>query len=163
MSNPLIISNNITINASAAKIWNALVNPEETKKYMFGCEAISDWQIGSPLLWQAQHEGANMVFVKGNIVDIEKENYLAYTTIDPNNQSIPDLPENYLTVTYTISSDQGNTVLTITQGDYAKVGDGEKRYEETLAGGGWEPILIAVKKQVEEEQEKEEEEEKKVE
>lgn len=155
MSNPLIITNSITINASAAKIWNTLVNPGETKKYMFGCEAISDWQIGSPLLWQAKHEGVDMVFVKGNIMDIEKENYLAYTTLDPNNKSLSDVPENYLTVTYTISLDQGNTVLTITQGDYAKVGDGEKRYEETLAGGGWEPILIAIKKLVEEEQEEE--------
>lgn len=150
MSNPLIITNSIAIDASAANIWNALVNPEETKKYMFGCEAVSDWQIGSTLLWQAKHEGVDMVFVKGNIVDIEKENYLAYTTIDPNNKDLADLPENYLTVTYTITSDQGNTVLTITQGDYAKVGGGEKRYEETLAGGGWEPILVAIKELVEE-------------
>ena len=151
MSNPLITTNSIIINASATKIWNALVNSEETKKYMFGCEAISDWKIGSSLLWQANHDGIDMVFVKGSIIDIEKDNYLAYTTIDPNNQNLPDLPENYLTVTYTISSDHGNNVLTITQGDYAKVGDGEKRYEETIAGGGWEPVLLAIKKLVEDE------------
>jgi len=57
MSEPLIVKNSITINAPAAKVWNALVNPEETKKYMFGCETVSDWQVGSPLIWEMEYEG----------------------------------------------------------------------------------------------------------
>lgn len=145
MNGPLIISNTVQIDASRAKIWNALVNPHETKKYMFGCEALSDWEIGSPLLWQGTHDGKAMVFVKGTILDIELENYLAYTTIDPNDQSLAHLPENYLTVTYTITTEDDKNVLTITQGDYSKVGNGESRFKESLDGGGWEPILMAVK------------------
>lgn len=145
MNGPLIISNTAQINASRAKIWNALVNPEETKKYMFGCEALSDWEIGSPLLWQGSHDGNPMVFVKGTVLDIELENYLAYTTIDPNDHSLADVPENYLTVTYTITTEDDKTILTITQGDYSKVGNGENRFQESFDGGGWEPILLAIK------------------
>jgi len=148
MSAPLIVKNSISINAPASKVWDALVNPEQTKKYMFGCETVSDWKIGSPLLWRANYEGKEMVFVKGTILDIQPEKYLAYTTIDPNS-GIEDIPGNYLRVTYELSANGNETILTATQGDYSKVGEGEKRYRETIDGGGWEPILVEIKKLVE--------------
>lgn len=150
MSNPLIVENSITINAPASKVWDALVNPEQTKKYMFGCETVSDWQVGSPLLWKGVYEGNEMVFVKGDIVAIEPGKLLVYTVIDPNSTTIPDLPENYLTVTYALAEDNGQTVLTVTQGDFATVADGEKRYTETYNNGeGWNPILVQIKALVE--------------
>lgn len=148
MSNPLIVKNSITINASSAKVWDALVNPEQTKKYMFGCETVSDWKPGSELLWRGNYEGKDMVFVKGKIVEIISGKFLSYTTIDPNS-GIADIPENYLTVTYELKEEKGETQLTATQGDYSIVGDGEKRFRETLDGGGWQPILVEIKKLVE--------------
>ncbi len=148
MSEQLIVKNSITINAPASKVWDALINPEQTKKYMFGCETVSDWKSGSALLWKGTYEGEVMVFVKGNIVEIEQEKFLAYTTINPNSGT-EDIPENYLTVTYDLATENGQTILTATQGDYSKVGDGEKRYNETVDGGGWQPILIEIKKLVE--------------
>ena len=148
MSQPLIVKNSIAINAPASKVWDALVNPAQTKKYMFGCETVSDWKPGSELLWKGNYEGKDMVFVKGEIVEIEPEKFLSYTTIDPNSD-IADVPENYLTVTYELKEENGQTILTTTQGDYSTVGDGEKRYKETVDGGGWEPILVEIKKLVE--------------
>ncbi len=149
MKKELIIRNSIVIDAPASKVWNALVDPEQTKKYMFGCEALSDWKIGSPLLWKGTYEGKEMVFVKGSIIDIKPEAFLSYTVIDPNS-TIPDIPENYLTVTYTLKSENGKTSLTVTQGDYATVADGEKRYNDSNNGGeGWNPILVEIKKIVE--------------
>ena len=143
------IKNSITINAPASKVWNALVNPEQTKKYMFGCEAISEWRVGSSLLWKGQHEGKEMVFVKGSVADIQPERFLAYTVIDPNS-TIEDIPENYLTVTYELKSDNGKTTLTVTQGDYSTVADGERRFKESSNNGeGWNPILVEIKKLVE--------------
>jgi uncharacterized protein YndB with AHSA1/START domain len=150
MSNPLIVKNSITINAPAVKVWDALVNPEQTKEYMFGCETVSDWKPGSELLWRGNYEGQEMVFVKGNIVEIIPGKFLSYTTIDPNS-GIADVPENYLTVTYDLKEENNETVLTAAQGDYSTVGDGEKRFRETLAGGGWQPILDEIKKLVESE------------
>lgn len=149
MNKPLMVKNQIVINAPAGMVWDALTNPEQTKKYMFGCETVSDWKPGSPLLWRGNYEGKEMVFVKGNIVDIKPGKFLAYTTIDPNSP-IADIPQNYLTVTYDLSMEDGNTVLTVTQGDYATVADGEKRYKEAYNGGeGWNPILVEIKKLVE--------------
>jgi hypothetical protein len=45
-----------------------------------------------------------------------------------------------------LSNEGGKTVLTATQGDYSKVGDGANRYKHTVDGGGWQPILEAIKK-----------------
>jgi uncharacterized protein YndB with AHSA1/START domain len=146
MQKTLIVKNNITINAPAAKVWDVLTNPEQTKKYMFGCETVSDWKPGSPLWWRGSYEGKEMVFVKGNIVEIDPGKFLSYTTIDPNS-AIADIPENYLTVTYTLKEENGQTIFNVTQGDYSKVADGEKRYKEAYNNGeGWNPILIEIRK-----------------
>jgi uncharacterized protein YndB with AHSA1/START domain len=149
MNHPLIVKSVITIQAPAGKVWDALTNPVQTKKYMFGCEALSDWKVGSPLLWKGNFNGVEVVAVKGNVLEIQPGKYLAYTTIDPNNPSMPDLPENYLTVTYDLSEEGGQTLLTATQGDYSRVADGDSRYKHTVDGGGWDPILVEIKKIVE--------------
>jgi len=144
MNNQLILENSILIEASPAVVWDALTNPEQTKKYMFGCEPVTDWQVGSPLLWKGVFDGAELVAVKGTIVQIEPGTFLAYTTIDPNSP-IDDIPENYLTVTYSIATEGNQTRLTVTQGDYAIVADGEKRYQDTLSEGGWNGVLQQIK------------------
>ncbi len=150
MSKELIIENSISIAASVSKVWDALTNPEQTKKYMFGCEALSDWKTGSPLLWQAHYEDKEVVFVKGFIVGIEPNKLLVYTTFDPHS-TIEDIPENYLTVTYRLSENNGGTLFTVTQGNYATVAEGDRRYTEAYNGGeGWNPILVEIKKLVEE-------------
>ncbi|MDF2188222.1 SRPBCC domain-containing protein [Paraflavitalea sp. CAU 1676] len=149
MSQPLIITNTITIDAPANIVWDALVNPVQTKKYMFGCETVSDWKPGSSLDWVGEYEGKSMVFVKGSIVEIEPDRFLSYTTIDPNS-NIDDTSENYLTVTYTLEPQNGQTLFTVTQGDYAKVAEGQRRYEESYNNGlGWQPILDQIKQLVE--------------
>jgi uncharacterized protein YndB with AHSA1/START domain len=143
-----IVTNSITIDAPAAAVWDALVNPIKTRQYMFGCEPITDWQPGSSLLWKGVFDGQELIAVKGEIVKIEPPKYLEYTVIDPNG-TIPDVPENYLTVTYTLTEKNGQTEFTTTQGDYSKVAEGERRYQDTIAEGGWGGILEQIKKLVE--------------
>lgn len=146
----LQIVNTITINAPASKVWDALINPDLTKKYMFGCETVSDWKKGSTLIWKMMHEGKEFIPVKGYVVEIEPNKFLAYTVIDPHSTTIQDIPENYLTVTYSLESKSDQTTLTVTQGDYNTVAEGEKRYQETYNNGqGWNPILIEIKKLLE--------------
>ncbi len=144
MSQELFTKNEIEINAAVSKVWDILVNPEKTQLYMFGCKTVSTWEVGSPLTWEMIYEGKKITAVKGEIIKIQPEKYLAYTTIDPNS-NVPDNPDNYLTVTYNLSELNGITNLEITQGDYSKVADGKKRYEETIEAGGWNSILIQIK------------------
>ncbi|MBC7554326.1 MAG: SRPBCC domain-containing protein, partial [Taibaiella sp.] len=86
-----------------------------------------------------------MVFVKGIIKAIETGKYLAYTTIDPNNTTIEDKPENHLYVAYNLVKVENGTLLTVTQGDYAIAVDGQKRYDDAIAAGGWSTILEQIK------------------
>jgi uncharacterized protein YndB with AHSA1/START domain len=145
----LIIENSIEIVAPATAVWDALVNPEMTKQYMFGCITISDWKVGSELLWQGHYEGKDIVFVKGFIIEIDAPNKLVYSTFDPNS-AMENIPQNYLNVTYQLSENEGKTKLEVIQGDFSKVADGEKRYlESTNNGEGWNPILVEIKKLVE--------------
>ena len=134
----LLIKNNITINAPAKKVWDVLTNPEQTKKYMFGCETVSDWKQGSTLEWKGNYEGKEMVFVKGNIVNIIPEKNLAYTTIDPNNTLMEDKPENYTRITFELSEKNNNTLLTLTQDHFITV----KQFEHSAEN--WEMILNAI-------------------
>jgi uncharacterized protein YndB with AHSA1/START domain len=124
MEKELIIKNTITIDAPAHTVWDILVNPQQTKKYMFGCETVSDWKVGSELLWRGVFDGVELVAVKGHIVAFHPEKLLAYTTIDPNNAAIPDLPENYTTVSYHLSKKTGTTALRIPLGYYETVAVG---------------------------------------
>ena len=145
----LIVQNSILINADCSKVWDALVNPEQTKQYMFGCETVSDFKIGSPLLWHANYEGKDVIFVKGIILDIEPNRLLKYTVIDPN-ASMADIPENYLNVTYQLEEQNGQTNLTVLQDGFEGAADGDKRYKDVQNNGeGWNPILVAIKKLVE--------------
>lgn len=147
MSNEKIIISKIDINAKAHKVWDILTNPAETKKYMFGCETVSDWKVGSALLWNGEYNGQKMTFVKGEIIKLIPEKCLVYTVFDPNNKNMEDIPKNYLHVTYLLEKTEAGMLLTVTQGDYNKVADGEKRYAESYNNGeGWNPILREIKK-----------------
>ena len=149
MSQQQIVRNNITINASPQKVWDALVNPAKTKIYMFGCETVSDWKVGSELLWRGSYEGKEMIFVKGHIVKIEPGMLLRYTVIDPN-AAYPHIPANYLNVTYELKNEGEQTLLTVTQDGFESAADGERRFKEAYnQGEGWNPILAEIKKLVE--------------
>ena len=42
----MIVENKITIDAPIEKVWDALINPELTTQYMYGCVPLTDWKIG---------------------------------------------------------------------------------------------------------------------
>ena len=141
----LKVISTININAPASRVWEILTKPEETKKYMFGCETVSDWKPGSLLEWKGSYEGKDMVFVKGKVVVIEPYTKLVYTVIDPNS-GMEDIPENYLNVTYDLKEENDQTILTVTQDGFEKAADGQKRFEDTYnKGEGWNPILVQIK------------------
>ena len=146
----LVVKSEIAINGPIAKVWDALTKPEQTKKYMFGCETVSDWKPGSELLWRGSYEGKEMVFVKGKVLEIKSPTLLKYTVIDPN-ASYPDIVANYLNVTYELSQQGSQTKLVVLQDGFEGAAEGEKRYKDTYNNGeGWNPILVQIKKIVEE-------------
>lgn len=142
MEKELNISNTISINAEKSKVWEILTQPEWTRQYMFGCDVITDWKPGNPVLWQGEMNGEKIVYVKGNVVEYKHNDKIRYTVFPPG-LDLEDIPENYLTVTYELSDTNGQTRLTISEGDFSKVANGKQRYAETLEGG--DTILVKIK------------------
>jgi len=146
MSNSMIIKEEVVFKSSAAKVWDLLVNPEMTKQYMFGCEVLSDWKIGSPVYWKGQTEdGQEVVYVKGEVLEFEEGKKVSSTTFDPNS-GMADVPENYVKLSYELKETDAGTKLTITQGDFAGAEEGQKRYEESKSG--WKEMVIPIMKKL---------------
>jgi uncharacterized protein YndB with AHSA1/START domain len=127
-----------TINAPVSKVWQALVNPEIIKQYLFDTEVISDWKVGSPIVYKGKWEGKPFED-KGKILAIEPEKVLKSTHWSPLS-GVPDTPENYHTVTYTLSDKGDRTDVTITQDNNAS--EEEKAHSEK----NWQTVLEGMKK-----------------
>ncbi len=69
----------VTIDAPVAKVWDALTDPEVIKQYMFGTNVVSDWQEGSPIIWQGEWQGTKYED-KGVILRLAPERMIRYTT-----------------------------------------------------------------------------------
>jgi uncharacterized protein YndB with AHSA1/START domain len=109
----LIARAQINIHASQKRVWEALVNPEQIKNYMFGTDVISDWKEGSPIIWKGIWQGKSYED-KGTILKIEPEHRLQYDHYSPM-MGKPDLPENYHTVTVEIKGNGNGTTVSLTQ------------------------------------------------
>src|SRR5687768_14828549 len=102
-----------TINASAATVWDALVQPEKIRKYMFGTNVVSDWKQGSPITWKGEWQG-RAYEDKGTILKFSPPRMLQYTHFSPLTGQ-PDKPENYHTVTIELAGEGAKTNVTLTQ------------------------------------------------
>ncbi|WP_445722221.1 SRPBCC family protein [Flavobacterium sp.] len=147
MNKSMIIKKEVTFKATNEKIWDLLTNPEMTKQYMFGCEVISHWSVGSSIIWKGFTEhGKEVIYVKGKITDITKGKSVSFTMFDPN-IGIKDIPQNYVVLTYKLIEFENGTKLTITQGDFNDSENAKKRYEESE--GGWDLVIPIMKKLIE--------------
>ncbi|MGH2638326.1 MAG: SRPBCC domain-containing protein [Rhabdochlamydiaceae bacterium] len=104
----------ITINASTAKIWGALTNPELIKKYLYGTEAVSEWKVGSSITYRGIWQGKPYED-KGKILQLIPER-LFQSTYWSSMGGFDDKPENYATVTYELEHIRDDeTNLTVSQ------------------------------------------------
>jgi len=146
MSDSMIIKEEVLFKANPEKVWDLLTNPALTKQYMYGCELLSDWNIGDDVLWKGVTEnGDEMVYVKGKVLEYEQFKKVTTTTFDPNS-GMEDKPENHVKLCYELEAQEDGTKLTITQGDFSGAEDGTKRYESSK--GGWAAMVIPAMKKL---------------
>ncbi len=77
MNKALIVKKTISIQVKPEKVWFAITDSETIKKFFFGTEAISDWKVGSTLIFQGEWEGKSYQD-KGNILAVESGKVLQY-------------------------------------------------------------------------------------
>ena len=141
MDSSFTATKSIVINASPAKVWEALTKPEIVKQYMFGAEVVSTWQKGSSLIYKGMWEGKPFED-KGTILEIKPEKILKATYYSALS-GLEDKPENYNTVTYELTPKSDATKLTVTQENNPSE-DAKAKAEEN-----WGRVLGTIKKLIE--------------
>jgi len=141
MSKTPVAKATATINAPAAKVWDALTKPEQIKQYMFGTQVTTDWKVGSPITYKGEWKGKSYED-KGKVLEVEPRKRLV-STFWSALAGLPDTPENYKTVRYELDPDGDRTKLTITQ-DNNSSQDEAKESEQN-----WNMVLDGIKKLVE--------------
>src|SRR5262245_39246192 len=138
----LRVTKSIQIKADKIKVWAALTTPLKIRQYLYGAETITDWKVGSPIVFRGEVQGQKWQD-KGTILEIEPGELLRYSYWS-GYCGLEDLPENYASVTYRLQSRDGETLLTITQRGYAS--QASRQSSEI----GWNSILEKIKTIVEE-------------
>ena len=141
MNEKFVAKATATINAPASNVWEAITRPHLIKQYLFGTDVISDWKVGSPIIYRGEWEGKPFED-KGTILEMKPERSLISTHWSPLSGA-PDTPENYHTVTYNLSATDGSTEVTITQDNNAS--EEEKQHSEQ----NWRQVLDGMKKLLE--------------
>src|SRR5918996_5056483 len=106
-------STSITIDAPAEEVWKALTTPELIKQWFFGVDTRSDWKVGSKLVHTGEWQGKPYED-KGEILKIEPPRLLVHTHWSPLS-GLPDSPENYEEITWSLADHGTSTELTISE------------------------------------------------
>ncbi|PWU23495.1 ATPase [Candidatus Cerribacteria bacterium 'Amazon FNV 2010 28 9'] len=140
MSN-LTASSSLQIDAPPEKVWKALTNPALVKQWLFGTEMKTDWNVGSSITYSGVWDGKPYED-KGKVLAIIP-NKLIETSYWSVAYGLPDEPQNYKKVVYSLEEKDGGTLLTITQDNNATEDDKEHSQQN------WSTVLEALKKTVE--------------
>lgn len=129
---------NITIKASADKVWEALATPKIIKKYIFGAEVVSTWQKGDMVIYKSQWDG-HPFEDKGTILEVAPKKILKLSFFSASS-GLKDSPENHNLITYEIVSEEdGCTTLYVTQEN------NPTQSAADFAGENWEMTLSQIK------------------
>jgi len=141
MDHSLRVTRDIFIKTDPLTVWNALTDREMIKEYFFGTEAVSDWKVGSSLVFQGEWDGQTYRD-KGHIRAVEKGKLLQYTYWSVFS-GLQDREENYSLVTYRLEPHENGTLLTVTQKGFA----GQEA--QVHSGEGWGMVLENLRKLLE--------------
>ncbi|MBW4889785.1 SRPBCC domain-containing protein [Mucilaginibacter sp. HMF5004] len=141
MASNMIAETHISINAPAAKVWEAITTPSQIKKYLMGTNVKTDWKEGSPIEYEGEYNGKKY-HDKGMIKNIIPES-LFQSTYWSSMGGKEDKPENYNLVTYMLSQKSGKTTVTLTQDNV------HSAKEKEHATQNWAMVLKKLKEVVE--------------
>lgn len=103
----------VRIGAPIAEVWKAVTTPDLIKQWFFGVDTRSTWEVGSPLVHSGEWQGEPYED-RGTIVRIEPPTLLVHTHWSPLS-GLPDRPEHYEEITWSLEEREGSTELTIAE------------------------------------------------
>ncbi len=141
METKFVANASLTISASTSKVWEALTRPELIQQYLFGTQVTTDWRVGSRITYRGTWQG-HAYEDKGKVLQNEPGKLLV-STFWSSLSGVADLPENYKTVRYELSAEDGGTRLTITQDNNGSQEEAEHSKQN------WRVVLDGIKRLLE--------------
>ncbi|HET8988352.1 MAG TPA: SRPBCC domain-containing protein [Humibacillus sp.] len=132
----------VIVKAHPTDVWSALTDPEQVRSWMVGTTLTTDWQVGSPITWQGEMNGKPYED-KGEVLEVDAPRRLSMTHYSPL-MGQQDRPENYHTVTYTLTPTRdGRTTVALEQ-------DGNDSQEQAdQFSQSWQQMLDSLKQTAE--------------
>jgi len=131
----------INIKGSRAAVWDALTNPDLIKEYFFGTNTTTTWEPGTAITFDGEWQGKSYQD-KGTVLDYKEDDMLRYNYWS-SMSGIEDKPENYAVITYTLTGQDDDVTLTVTQENIPD----EKMKEHSMEN--WKKVLQGLKDLVE--------------
>ncbi|WKJ90070.1 SRPBCC domain-containing protein [Methylomonas montana] len=108
----LTIEKQIRIAAPASRVFDALSDPEQIVQYYPIKSVTSSQEVSGPILFKGEVDGTP--FTDYGIIEIlDRPQHFRYHYWS-DNHGTADTPENRMVIDYQLSSDGGDTVLTLT-------------------------------------------------
>ncbi len=137
----LIAEASIEIEAPAERVWAALTEPALVKRYFFGTDMSTDWQVGSPITYRGEWEGKPYED-RGTVLAFEPQKRLAFSYWS-NFSGVPDTEENRQRIEQRVEGRGGKTTVTVTQHNIT----GEEARDHSAAN--WQAVLGEMKRLLE--------------
>ncbi len=139
--NGIVANAETDIDAPVERVWEALTDPEQIEKYMFGSRVETDWKVGSPITWSGEYEGRPYQD-KGEVLTYDEPHQLSVTHFSALTGE-DEKPENYHTLVYSLSQEGGTTHVGLTQDNCADEDEAQR------FSGNWQQMLEGLKRYVE--------------
>ena len=135
------IEKTISIDASISDVFETLTDSEQIIQYYPLEEVVSDWQVGSEILFKGSIEGQKFIdYGKiDSLIPNQKFQYTYWST----NHGTARTPANHLTICYTLSETNQGTALQLEQKNIKS----EQMYSQML--NVWDFLLSNFKSFVE--------------
>ena len=134
------------IEAPAADVWDALTSAEKASTFFMGATADSDFEVGSPITFEGQHEGKSFSD-KGEVLEAEPGKRLKFSHWSAMSGA-PDTPEHYHTVSFDLEPQGEKTRVTLTQANLQGGVTEADREHRARFEKNWQTVLDGLSKAV---------------
>ncbi|MEY4723337.1 MAG: hypothetical protein RLZZ324_850 [Candidatus Parcubacteria bacterium] len=134
-------SASVIVHAPLATVWEALTVPEQVKRYFFGTNLDTTWEVGAPVFFRGEWEGKPYED-RGTIIAFEPMKRLSFNYWSAFSGA-PDTPETRQVLAYDVTEKDGGVEVRITQSN------APSQEVADHSAGNWKMVLDGMKKMVE--------------
>lgn len=128
----------VYIRSTPQRIWDALLDPDQTEKFWFGGRFKTEPRVGAPLELWSEERGIDF---KGEVLECDPPSRLVWTF---HHEREPDRSDGPTTVTYEIEQANDSTKLTVTHEGFS-----DNSSLRRGVSGGWPKLLSSLKTMLE--------------